>query len=160
MSFKELLIINLSLFGAYLIDSSIISFVNQSFVEISTVYLVFFYWSYAAPQQFNLALVILSGILLDFLTASFIGTHTLIFIFFSLVFRSYAYRLRLFSHLQIALIIALLSSIGFTFKYLFIYPEGYLYSKLIFNFFSTIIFWPLIFGICRYLRRHYAYTIK
>ena len=160
MSFKELLIINLSLFGAYLIDSSIISFLNLSFVEISTVYLVFFYLSYAAPQQFNLALVILSGILMDFLTASFLGTHTLIFIFFSLVIRSYAYRLRLFSHLQIALIFALLSSIGFTFKYLLIYPEGYLYSKLIFNFLSTIILWPLIFGICRYLRRHYAYTIK
>jgi rod shape-determining protein MreD len=160
MSFRELLIINLSLFGAYLIDSSMIQFANQSFLEISTVYLVFFYWSYAAPQQFTLALVILSGILLDFLTASFLGTHTLIFIFFSLVIRSYTYRLRLFSNLQIALIFALLSSIGFTFKYLFIYPESYLYSKLIFNFFTTIIILPLIFAICRYLRRHYTNTIK
>jgi len=160
MSFKELLIINLSLLGAYLIDSSIISFINQSFVEISTVYLVFFYWSYAAPQQFTLVLAILSGILLDFFTASFIGTHALIFIFFSLVIRSYAYRLRLFSHLQKALMFALLSSIGFTFKYLLLYPEGYLYSKLIFNFLSTITLWPLIFGICRYLRRYYLFTIK
>lgn len=160
MIFKDFFIISLSLLGGYLTDSFLTTLINKPFFEISITYLIFFYWCYAAPQQFSLIIVMVTGFLIDFIGASFIGTHILPFLLFSLIIRTYAYRLRLFSHLQIGLIFALLGSIGFTFKYLFLYPDGYFYSKLLFNFISYILLWPLVYSLCRHVRRNYIFDIK
>lgn len=160
MRAKALTTIILSLILGFFLDSFFTSLINETYFEISLTYLIFFYWCYAAPQQFSLLLIIATGLILDFVSAFFLGTYTLSFILFSFIIRSYAFRLRLFSHLQISLIFILLSSIGFTLKYQFIYPDGYFYSKLIFNFLSILILWPLVFGFCRYLRKRYAPDIR
>ena len=87
MIFKDFFVISLSLVGGYLADSFLTTIISKPFFEISITYLIFFYWCYAAPQQFSLIMVIATGFLIDFIGASFIGTNILPFLLFSLIIK-------------------------------------------------------------------------
>lgn len=160
MRIRSFLIIISSLILGSFIDSLLVIAVNKPYFEISFLTMIFFYWCYSAPQYFSLTLIIICGIIIDFFNANYLGANSLIFIVYSLVIKMYVFRLRLFSQVQVSLIFGFLSSLGFTYFYLILYPDGYQYTKLITNFFTTIFLWPFIFSSCRYLRRNFAFELK
>ena len=160
MKFSSFLLIISSLIVGSYIDSLLVIAVNKPYFEISFLTMTFFYWCYAAPQYFSLTIIIICGVIIDFINANYLGANTLVFIIYSLVIKTYVFRLRLFSQVQVSLVFGLLSSLGFTYFYYILFTDGYQYTKLTFNFFTTIILWPLVFSACRYLRRNFAFELK
>lgn len=160
MKFSSFLLIISSLIVGNYIDSLLVIAVNKPYFEISFLTMTFFYWCYSAPQYFSLTIIIICGVIIDFINANYLGANTLVFIIYSLVIKTYVFRLRLFSQVQVSLVFGLLSSLGFTYFYFILFPDGYQYTKLIFNFFTTIILWPFVFSACRYFRRNFAFELK
>ena len=119
---------------------------------------IIFYWLMALPHRVGLTAAFMSGLLLDILLNSLIGTHALALLVVSALFRKIARRFSFFSMAEQILILLLFSG----FYSIIISCVEFLNIKLfyfnIWSILTTGLIWPLIYLILRYYRRYFYLT--
>tara|TARA_B100000941_G_scaffold271886_1_gene230965 strand:+ start:2590 stop:3096 length:507 start_codon:yes stop_codon:yes gene_type:complete len=116
------------------------------------------YWNVATPRNIGFLWTMLSGFVLDIFLGYLLGTHVLIFLLTSYFSQRYFHRFRALFLLQQSLIVAM---IVFIYQSIFISISNFFSLSIILELFVlTIIsslFWPIIYGILRYLRIKLTY---
>ena len=116
------------------------------------------YWNVATPRNIGFLWTMFSGFVLAIFLGYLLGTHVLIFLLTSYFSQRYFHRFRALFRLQQSLIVAM---IVFIYQTIFISISSFFSLSIILELFVlTIIsslFWPIIYGILRYLRIKLTY---
>ena len=148
--------------GLTLISSSIIEvFLNNLLLSRLTLPLslmTLIYWNVATPRNVGFFWTMLSGFILDIFLGYLLGIHVVIFLLASYFSQRYFHRFRALFRLQQSLIVAI---IVFIYQIYFILISNNFALFIIFELFIlTVIsslFWPIIYGVLRYLRIKLTY---
>ena len=116
------------------------------------------YWNVATPRNIGFFWTMLSGFILDILLGYLLGIHVVIFLLTSYFSQRYFHRFRALFRLQQSLIVAI---IVFIYQIYFIiisnnFTLSIIFELLILAIISSL-FWPIIYGVLRYLRIKLTY---
>lgn len=148
--------------GFTLISASIIEvFLNNfllSRLTLPLTLMTLIYWNVATPRNVGFFWTMLSGFILDIFLGYLLGIHVVIFLLASYFSQRYFHRFRALFRLQQSLIVAI---IVFIYQNYFILVSknvglSIIFELLILTIVSSL-FWPIIYGVLRYLRIKLTY---
>lgn len=160
---KKPSIFNFNFFvGLSLIFASIIEVLLNDFLfsrlTLPLTLMTLIYWNVATPRSVGFFWTMLSGFILDIFIGYLLGVHVVIFLLASYFSQRYFHRFRALFRLQQSLIVAI---IVFIYQIYFILISNNLTLSIIFELsILTIVsslFWPIIYGVLRYLRIKLTY---
>jgi len=116
------------------------------------------YWNIATPGNIGFFWTMLSGFILDIFLGYFLGVHVFIFLLASYFSQRYFHRFRALFRLQQSLIVAIIVLIYQIYFILIskIFSLSIYFELLILTIISSL-FWPIIYGVLRYLRIKLTY---
>ena len=148
--------------GLTLISASIIEvFLNNfllSRLTLPLTLMTLIYWNVATPRNVGFFWTMLSGFILYIFLGYLLGIHVVIFLLASYFSQRYFHRFIAFFMLQQSLIVAI---IVFIYQIYFIlvsnnFALSIIFELLILTIVSSL-FWPIIYGVLRYLRIKLTY---
>lgn len=116
------------------------------------------YWNVATPRNIGFIWTMFSGFLLDIFLGYLLGTHIIIFLLTAYFSQRYFHRFRALFRLQQSLIVAMIILIYQI--YFILISKNFSISLVLELLALTIIsslFWPIIYGILRFLRIKLTY---
>ena len=117
------------------------------------------YWNMALPKSVGLFWAILTGFILDVSQDIILGSNVLIFLVSSYLIQRYFHRLRALFRIQQSLIVA---AMVFIYQIIFIFFllnfSFEVFKEVIFLTFISLITWPIIYGILRFIRIRFTYV--
>ena len=148
--------------GITLVMASIIEiFLNDFLLSMLTLPLTLMtlvYWNVATPRNIGFFWTMLSGFILDIFLGYFLGIHVVIFLLASYFSQRYFHRFRALFRLQQSLIVAIIVLI-YQIYFILIsnnFNLSITFELLILTIVSSL-FWPIIYGVLRYLRIKLTY---
>ena len=148
--------------GLTLLGASILEIIFSSLLwfrlSIPLTLMVLIYWNVATPRNTGFFWTMFSGFILDLYLGYFLGIHVIIFLFASYLTQRYFHRFRALFRIQQSIIVA---AIIFIYQIYFILISNYfstsIFAELIVLTFISSFFWPIIYGLLRYLRIKLTY---
>tara|TARA_S200000501_G_C20431557_1_gene572504 strand:- start:156 stop:524 length:369 start_codon:yes stop_codon:yes gene_type:complete len=120
--------------------------------------MVLIYWNVATPKNTGFFWTMISGFILDLYLGYFLGVHVIVFLLASYLTQRYFHRFRALFRIQQSIIVA---AIIFIYQIYFILISNYfstsIFAELIVLTFISSFFWPIIYGLLRYLRIKLTY---
>ena len=127
-------------------------------LSIPLTLMVLIYWNVATPRNTGFFWTMFSGFILDLYLGYFLGIHVIIFLLASYLTQRYFHRFRALFRIQQSIIVA---AIIFIYQIYFILISNYfsisIFAELIVLIFISSFFWPIIYGLLRYLRIKLTY---
>ena len=160
---KKSSILNLNFYvGLSLIITSIIEvFLNDfllSRLTLPLTLMTLIYWNVATPGNIGFFWTMLTGFILDIFLGYLLGIHVIIFLLVSYFSQRYFHRFRALFRLQQSLIVAIIVLI---YQIYFITLSNnfslYMILELMTLTIISSLFWPIIYGLLRYLRIKLTY---
>ncbi|MEC7268745.1 MAG: rod shape-determining protein MreD [Pseudomonadota bacterium] len=129
------------------------------FLNIPLTLMCLIYWNMALPKSVGLFWAILTGLILDVSQDIILGSNVLIFLISSYLIQRYFHRLRALFRIQQSLIVA---AMVFIYQIIFIFFllnfSFEIFKEVIFLTFISLITWPIIYGILRFIRIRFTYV--
>ncbi|MEC7787474.1 MAG: rod shape-determining protein MreD [Pseudomonadota bacterium] len=129
------------------------------FLNIPLTLMCLIYWNMALPKSVGLFWAILTGFILDVSQDIILGSNVLIFLISSYLIQRYFHRLRALFRIQQSLIVA---AMVFIYQIIFIFFllnfSFEIFKEVIFLTFISLITWPIIYGILRFIRIRFTYV--
>ncbi len=129
------------------------------FLNIPLTLMCLIYWNMALPKSVGLFWAILTGLILDVSQDIILGSNVLIFLISSYLIQRYFHRLRALFRIQQSLIVA---AMVFIYQIIFIFFllnfSFEVFKEVIFLTFISLITWPIIYGILRFIRIRFTYV--
>jgi rod shape-determining protein MreD len=129
------------------------------FLNIPLTLMSLIYWNMALPKSVGLFWAILAGFILDVSQDIILGSNVLIFLISSYLIQRYFHRLRALFRIQQSLIVA---AMVFIYQIIFIFFllnfSFEVFKEVIFLTFISLITWPIIYGILRFIRIRFTYV--
>ena len=129
------------------------------FLNIPLTLMCLIYWNMALPKSVGLFWAILAGFILDVSQDIILGSNVLIFLISSYLIQRYFHRLRALFRIQQSLIVA---AMVFMYQIIFIFFllnfSFEIFKEVIFLTFISLITWPIIYGILRFIRIRFTYV--
>tara|TARA_A100001388_G_scaffold259387_1_gene226651 strand:+ start:259 stop:765 length:507 start_codon:yes stop_codon:yes gene_type:complete len=129
------------------------------FLNIPLTLMCLIYWNMALPKSIGLFWAILAGFILDVSQDIILGSNVLIFLISSYLIQRYFHRLRALFRIQQSLIVA---AMVFIYQIIFIFFllnfSFEVFKEVIFLTFISLITWPIIYGILRFIRIRFTYV--
>ena len=129
------------------------------FLNIPLTLMCLIYWNMALPKSVGLFWAILAGFILDVSQDIILGSNVLIFLISSYLIQRYFHRLRALFRIQQSLIVA---AMVFIYQIIFIFFllnfSFEVFKEVIFLTFISLITWPIIYGILRFIRIRFTYV--
>ena len=129
------------------------------FLNIPLTLMCLIYWNMALPKSVGLFWAILAGFILDVSQDIILGSNVLIFLISSYLIQRYFHRLRALFRIQQSLIVA---AMVFIYQIIFIFFllnfSFEIFKEVIFLTFISLITWPIIYGILRFIRIRFTYV--
>ena len=148
--------------GLTLLGASTLEIILSSLLwfrlSIPLTLMVLIYWNVATPRNTGFFWTMFSGFILDLYLGYFLGIHVIIFLLASYLTQRYFHRFRALFRIQQSIIVA---GMIFTYQIYFILISNYfstsIFAELIALTFISSFFWPIIYGLLRYLRIKLTY---
>lgn len=129
------------------------------FLNIPLTLMCLIYWNMALPKSVGLFWAILAGFILDVSQDIILGSNVLIFLISSYLIQRYFHRLRALFRIQQSLIVAAMVFIyQITFIFFLLNFSFEVFKEVIFLTFISLITWPIIYGILRFIRIRFTYV--
>ena len=129
------------------------------FLNVPLTLMCLIYWNMALPKSVGLFWAILTGFILDVSQDIILGSNVLIFLVSSYLIQRYFNRLRALFRIQQSLIVA---AMVFIYQIIFIFFllnfSFEVFKEVIFLTFISLITWPIIYGILRFIRIRFTYV--
>ena len=129
------------------------------FLNIPLTLMCLIYWNMALPKSVGLFWAILTGLILDVSQDIILGSNVLIFLISSYLIQRYFHRLRALFRIQQSLIVA---AMVFIYQIIFIFFllnfSFEIFKEVIFLTFISLITWPIIYGVLRFIRIRFTYV--
>lgn len=129
------------------------------FLNVPLTLMCLIYWNMALPKSVGLFWAILTGFILDVSQDIILGSNVLIFLVSSYLIQRYFHRLRALFRIQQSLIVA---AMVFIYQIIFIFFllnfSFEIFKEVIFLTFISLITWPIIYGILRFIRIRFTYV--
>ena len=148
--------------GLTLLGASILEIIFSNLLwfrlSIPLTLMVLIYWNVATPKNTGFFWTMISGFILDLYLGYFLGVHVIVFLLASYLTQRYFHRFRALFRIQQSIIVA---AIIFIYQIYFILISNYfsisIFAELIVLTFISSFFWPIIYGLLRYLRIKLTY---
>lgn len=122
--------------------------------------LVIAYWSLALPHRVSIGVAFFNGLILDILLGTTLGVHSLAMTVVVYILSANYLRLRNYSVWQQAMIVGVLGALYhlLVFWLLRILNDVDFQFAFLWPVFTSMIFWPWVFGLLRKVRRQFKLT--